>query len=205
MKVPDDYVCEHGLPRPWVTCTECMFKSAGERPQPPALPPPARAARRGAMPKAAGDPLPVLLGDKDVSVPVWDFDVHMDGPGRGWLFAENGFPWELRPGGWVYLRHEGRLGGRARVKGIGFRDVRQYHTGDSSDAGPGPTIEVDPDTWEPTSIDLGELSESQRQGYRYLITAIDGTVTHLSASDRIPAQFKTDPPAPARNTPDQRV
>lgn len=197
MLVEADYICEHGMPEPWATCTDCMFKSAADRPQPPAPPPPPRAARRGAMPKTAGDPLPVLLGDKDVSVPVWEFDVHMDGPGSSWLFAENGFPWELRPGGWVYLRHDGRLGGRARVRRIGFRDVRHYHTGDATDAGPGPTIEVDPDTWEATSIDLGELSESQRQGYRYLITAIDGTVTHLSASDPVPDHIEVDPPAAA--------
>ena len=78
---------------------------------------------------------------------------------------------------------------------IGFRHERRYHTGDS-DKGPGPTIEVDPNTWEPTSIELGDRAESQRQGYRYLITCTDGTVIHLSASDRIPEDIDVDPAAP---------
>jgi hypothetical protein len=146
------------------------------------------------MPRTEGDPPPPLIGNKDVSVPVYDIDAHTSGDGNDWLFAENGFPWDLRPGGWVYLRNEGRLGARARVEGIGFRTERRYHTG-SGDAGPGPTIEVDPATWETVDVDLGELAESQRQGYRYLITTVDGDVVHLSAGKHVPPDIDVDPPA----------
>lgn len=32
MKADAGYVCEHGMPRPWVSCLDCMRKPAGERP-----------------------------------------------------------------------------------------------------------------------------------------------------------------------------
>ncbi len=204
MKVPADYICEHGLPQPWATCVDCMYLAPAERPEPPIPPPPPRTARRGQMPATPDDPLPRLVGDKDMSYPVHDFEAHMLGPRNSWLFAENGFPWDLRPGGWVYLRHDGILGARGRVDGIGFRTERRQHTGEPDDVGPGPTIEIDPNTWESTSIDLGDLAETQRQGYRYLITALDGTVTHLSAGDSIPDDLDIDPPAP-HATPDERA
>lgn len=196
MKVTEDFICEHGFPKPWVTCTDCMYLPADERPEPPAPKPPPRAARRGQMPATIDDPLPPLQGDKDVSVAVHSFGEHITGEGNDWLFPEGGgFPWELRAGGWIYLRGGGRLGARARVRGIGFRTVREQHTGEPYDMGPGPTIEVDPATWETVDIDLGELAERQRQGYRYLITARDGSILHLMAGDAILEGFDTDPPS----------
>ena len=79
---------------------------------------------------------------------------------------------------------------------IGFRADRSYHTGNEEDerAGPGPTIEVDPDSWEAVSSTWA-TSPRVAEGYRYLITAVDGTVTHLIAGDRIPGNIDVDPPA----------
>jgi hypothetical protein len=48
-------------------------------------------------------------------------------------------------------------------------------------------FDVDPDSWEEVDFPLGVLAESQRQGYRYLITSADGTqVRHLIAKDPVP-------------------
>jgi hypothetical protein len=146
------------------------------------------------LPKTASDPWPDLVGDKDVSVPVYDFVAHAQGPENEWLLAESGFPWDLRQGGWIYLRHDGRLGARARVKGIEFREKRVQHTGNPIDLGPGPAIAVDAATWEFVDIDLGDLAESQRQGYRYLITTTAGKVVHLTAREAVSPDIEVDPP-----------
>ncbi len=196
MKVAADFVCDHGYSKPWSACWDCMQLGAAERPVPPAPAPLPEARKSGQMPETADDPIPKLTGDKDVSVPVREIDPHMDGPENDWLFGNNGFPWGLRPGGWVYLRHDGVLSGRARARSVGFRDVRPFHTGEPEDQGPGPTLEVDPSSWERVAIDLGDLADSQHQGYRYLITATDGTVTHLSATDPVPDWLDVDPQGP---------
>ena len=194
MRVSADFVCEHGFPKPWVTCVDCMSLGVADRPRPPVSPPTRKPGRPGHMPWTANDPVPQLCGDRDLSTPVHEVDPHVLGPGNGWLFGDQGFPKHLRPGGWVYLRHDGMLGARARVRGIGFRVERRLHTGDPDDLGPGPTIELDAETWEFVAIDLGELADHQRQGYRYLITAVDGSVYHLAAGAPIPDDIEVDPP-----------
>ncbi len=35
MKVPADYICEHGMPQPWATCTDCMLLPHDLKPVPP--------------------------------------------------------------------------------------------------------------------------------------------------------------------------
>lgn len=198
MRVSADFVCDHDMPKPWATCIECMLLPAHQRPEHPAPTPAPRKpnARPGLMPKTAEDPIPDLIGDRDVSYPVWSFVEHMEGEGNDWLFGEQGFPWGLRQGGWIYLRSDGVLGARVRVKGIGFREVRREHTGDEMlNLGPGPTIEVDPSTWDRCSHELGDLAERQRQGYRYLITTQDGKIEHLMADMQIPPELKIDPPS----------
>ncbi len=196
MKVAADFVCEHDFPKPWSTCRDCMEMGSAKRPEPPAPAPPTSASKSRQMPQTVDDPVPELEGDRDVSVPVREIAPHMDGSENDWLFGDGGFPRHLRAGGWVYIRHDGELSGRVRVRGIGFREVRPWHTGEPEDQGPGATIEVDPTSWERVSIDLGALAESQRQGYRYLITATDGTVTHLSATDPVPDWLDVDPQGP---------
>ena len=194
MKVEADYVCEHKMPRPWATCVECMSLPISERPEPPAIQPPPRPTPRGRLPQSATDGLPALVGDKDMSFPVHDFDAHMVGPDNGWLVTQ-GFPWDLRKGGWVYLRHEGQLGGRARVRGIGWREERKLHTGDPDGTwGPGATIELDASTWERFDHDLGALADDQRQGYRYLITDTFDQIHHLIAGEPVPETIAVSPP-----------
>jgi hypothetical protein len=181
---------------PWATCVDCMALPRDVRPEPPLRPPVARVARRGEMPHNVDDPRPALIGDKDMSTPVFEFEPHMHGPGKDWLFPNNdGFPWDLRAGGWVYLRSENVIGARVRVRHIGFRTERRLHTGDPSDFGPGPTIEVAPGTWEKVNHPLGDLADRQRQGYRYLITTVDGSIVHLMAGDKIPDDIDVDPPS----------
>jgi hypothetical protein len=87
-------------------------------------------------------------------------------------------PRELRESGWVYLQTDRKLVARCRVKAIGFRDRRWTHEkpGDTSDAGPGATLELYGDDWEFVSIDLGPEGEVEVGGYRYLITEPDGSV-----------------------------
>ena len=169
---------------------------ADEKPEPPPPPPKTRVkkARPGVMPKTADDPIPDLVGDRDVSFPVYEVAPHMTGEGNDWVTGDQGLPWGLRPGGWLYLRCDGRLKGPARVKGIGFRDSRPWHTGGVGNFGPGPTIELDPNTGERADVDLGELAESQRQGYRYLIALDSGEVLHLMADQEIPAEANIDTP-----------
>ncbi len=197
MDVDVDFICEHGFPKPWVTCMECMYGPAATRPVPPreAPAPPRTAAKSGRMPTKASEGLPKLTGDRDMSYAVHDIGAHMKGPGNDWLFALSGLPRQLRAGGWVYLRSDGHLGARARVTGIGFREERVQQTGEPEDQGPGATIELDASTWEKTDHDLGELASSQRKGYRYLIACTDGSIRHLSASEPIPGDIDVDPPA----------
>ncbi len=204
MKVAIDYICEHEMPQPWATCTDCMMKPTDDRPEgprPPPAPPKAKARVRGsrAMPESADDRLPKLSGDKDLSYAVQSFDEHRNGTGNDWLVASGGFPAQLRAGGWLYLRSGGRLGPRVRVCGIGFRTDRPEHTPDPDSEpgnhGPGATIELDADTWEDFDCDLGDLASKQRTGYRYLITDTDGGVHHLMATEPMPAGVSIDPPA----------
>ncbi|MCC5952050.1 MAG: hypothetical protein JJU45_08130 [Acidimicrobiia bacterium] len=124
-----------------------------------------------------------------MSVPVYDPQPYL-GAWTDWLLAQ-GYPHDLRAGGWVYLRLDDRLVGRVRARGMVWRDHRPWRTGDGSEqgdeAGPGLAFDVDPTTWEEVEFELGELADRQRQGYRYLITSSDGrTVQHLMTSDPIP-------------------
>lgn len=59
MKVEADFVCEHEMPQPWVTCHECMFLPFDQRPVPPKpepeppKPKPKRAKRTSPSTKSA--------------------------------------------------------------------------------------------------------------------------------------------------------
>lgn len=148
----------------------------------------------GKGPSTAGDvvELPViepLNGDKDISLPVADVEGCVGSP-DDWLIAR-GYPLALRPGGWVYLRHNGVLAARVRVLAMVWRESRIWRTGDvGTEAGPGLAFEIDRATWERCEFELGELAGSQRQGYRYLITSADGErIAHLSVDEAVPVDF----------------
>ena len=70
MRVSADFVCEHGFPKPWVTCVDCMSLGVADRPRPPVSPPTRKPGRPGHMPWTANDPVPQLCGDRDLSTPV---------------------------------------------------------------------------------------------------------------------------------------
>ncbi len=97
VQVANDFVCEHGMPKPWATCMDCMMAPPDERPTPPAplvepkaAPAKAKAkakskakpgggasaprAKRapaapsaGRLPRSALDEVPDLVGDKDLA------------------------------------------------------------------------------------------------------------------------------------------
>lgn len=196
-KVAEDFVCEHGMPQPWATCTDCMLLPYAIRPQPPARKPPpkpepkkraSRAKASGAprprsasanaverkpstkLPKSDTDDLPVLFGEKDLvyEVPEENVRFHRQGPDSRWLPISS-FPKELRPHGYVYLAVDDRLVSRCRVKGVGFRTQRWSHEapGVTSDLGPGPTLELHKDGWDFVSEDLSFDTE-ETPSYRYL-------------------------------------
>jgi len=168
-----DEWCEHDSDA--MSCPVC-------RPA-PALPPTRRAPTTS--PKSADDQIAPLSGTKDISVPVHQVEPYV---GSDWLMASSGYASDLRPGGWVYLRHDGHLAGRVRARSMGWRDRRPWRTGvDAGEARPGLVFEVDPSTWDDFELDLGDDAERMRQGYRYLLTTADGAdVEHLAVGDPIP-------------------
>ena len=48
MKVAADFICEHEMPQPWVTCQECMFLPFELRPTPPPKPEPPKSTPKRA-------------------------------------------------------------------------------------------------------------------------------------------------------------
>jgi hypothetical protein len=165
-------------------------------------PPPKRrvtaAPRRPTVaPTSADDVIRLLAGTKDLSVPVHDVAPYQ---GTDWLRA-NGYPHDLRQGGWLYLRVDGALSARVRVRSMGWRDERPWRTGEAGeDAGPGLVFELAPDSWATVDIDLGADAERMRQGYRYHLTAADGSVVHLTSGGPIPAGDWDAPAAPDTTT-----
>lgn len=187
------------MPKPWVTCIDCMELPYEEQPRPPApvKPPPkpkaptrksskapgsprakrAAASPAGRLPRSVTDPLPDLVGQHDLAyeIPPDDLRYFIGGSEAGWLPIST-LPTELRAGGYVYLQIDEELVAKARVAGIGFRERRWDHAGpdEASDLGPGATIEVG--DWGMVSIDLGPEGATPVQRFRYLTTAADGSV-----------------------------
>jgi hypothetical protein len=126
-----------------------------------------------------------LGGDRDVSVPVCSAEAYRN---AGWI-PVSGRPRRLRPHGWVYLRHHGRLVARVRAVGTARLAARPRRTPrpDDDGFGPGPVVLVDPTTFEDVHSDLGPLASRQRSGVRYLRATRDRTVVHLAASEALPA------------------
>lgn len=200
VEVSEDFVCEHGMPKPWATCIECMSlhpderpRPRVERPEPVAAPDPARPARKspraeraprtstpavGRLPRSTTDSLPDLVGDKDLAyeIPPSDLRYFVTGTESTWLPIST-MPRELRPDGSVYLQAGRDLVARARVRGIGFRERRWAHAAPAvaSDLGPGATLELD-GAWETVAVDLGPAGDAPVHGYRYVVVRSDGAV-----------------------------
>ncbi len=159
--------CQHGEFE--AACLECLAMPKKITPPPPAAP---RATKN---PSSSADKISPLAGDLDMSVPVTNIDGIV---GMSCLPAR-AFPHYLRRAGWIYLRSEDKLTARVKAIKVVWTDERSDMSDPSRDLGAGIGIEVDPRTWDDDiDIELGWLAERQRDGFRYLKTNDDDTVTH---------------------------
>ena len=142
--------------------------------------PKVRAAPRPStrLPRTIDDDVPPLVGSNDLAyeIPASNLRHHVQGPDNSWLPISS-MPKELRNNGWVYLQTDTELVARCQVKGVGFREKRWTHepAEHTSDAGPGPTLELKGEHWQFVSIELGPDGDAETDGYRYVITQSDGT------------------------------
>lgn len=149
-------LCEHGEIE--AACLDCFGK-------PKKLAAQGKVTKRTTKTPASGkDSIAPFSGALDVSIPFSD-------PGQivgGDTIPARIFPHHLRRGGWVYLRNEAALAGRVKAKKMIWDDEASEMA-----------IQVDPTTWDDSfSIPLGDLAIQQRNGYRYLQSHEDGTITH---------------------------
>lgn len=159
-------LCEHGEIE--VACLDCFAKPKKLAPQQQAT------KRTTKTPTSGNDPISPLSGALDLSVPVDDFAAVV---GSATLTART-YPHHLRRSGWVYLRTTEALEARVKVKKVVWSAGRTRIFGDE-EPGAGMVLEFDPSTWDDSfSHELGRLASQQAQGYRYLASHDDGTVTH---------------------------
>ncbi|MEM7275273.1 MAG: hypothetical protein AAF547_19510, partial [Actinomycetota bacterium] len=126
-------------------------------------------------PSSAKDKISPLAGDLDMSLPV----CAVDGVIGSNTLAARAFPHYLRRSGWIYLRCDGKLQARVKATKVIWQDDRLDLAEPERALGAGIVIEVDPRTWDDDiDIDLGQLAARQRDGFRYLKTNDDDTVTH---------------------------
>lgn len=159
--------CEHD--EVLAACLECLAMPKKVIPPRPSTP---RATKN---PASAKDKISPLAGNLDMSVPVHSATAIA---GAACLTAR-AFPHYLRRSGWIYLRCEDRLQARVKATKVIWTDSRLDLADPERDLGPGIAIEVDPRTWDSDiDIPLGDLASTQRDGFRYLMTNDDDTVTH---------------------------
>ena len=159
--------CEHG--EVTAACLECLAMPKKVTPPPPATP---RATKN---PSSVKDKISPLAGDLDMSMPVFT----CDGVIGSASLPARAFPHYLRRSGWIYLRSNDRLTARVKASKVVWQDTRQCLADPDRNLGGGIAIEVDPKTWDDDiDIALGDLAERQRDGFRYLKTNDDDTVTH---------------------------
>lgn len=167
--------CPHGLTV--ATCSHCRPK--------PAIPAPTR--RPTTAPKSAADPIEPLHGTKDLSMPMYAIEPYLEAR-TDWLVAQ-GYPHDLRPGGWVYLRCGDRYAARARVVAMDWLDDRPWRTGEvgaGNTFGPGLVFRSDPDSWEPFDQPFGDDADYLHQRYRYHRRLRNGELRRFSAGAPIP-------------------
>lgn len=159
--------CQHGEFE--AACLECLAMPKKVTPPPPTTP---RATKN---PSSKSDKISPLAGELDMSVPVHTVDEII---GSACLPAR-AFPHYLRRAGWVYLRSEEKLQARVKATKVVWTEERIDLADPTRDLGAGIAIEVDPRTWDDDiDIELGWLASRQRDGFRYLKTNDDDTVTH---------------------------
>lgn len=159
--------CEHG--EVVAACLECLAMPKKITPPPPATP---RATKN---PSSVKDKISPLAGDLDMSIPVSDVDKLIGSP----TLPARAFPHYLRRSGWIYLRTEDKLEARVKATKVIWQDQRDDLVDPDRDLGAGIVIEVDTKTWDTDiDIELGNLASRMRDGFRYLKTNEDDTVTH---------------------------
>ena len=159
--------CDHGEME--AACLECLAMPKKVTPPPPTTP---RATKN---PSSVKDKISPLAGDLDMSLPVESVETVV-GSSR---LPARAFPHYLRRSGWIYLRSEARLQARVKAIKVVWQEDRTDLADPGRDLGPGIAIEVDLKTWDDDiDIDLGALAVRQRDGFRYLKTNDDDSVTH---------------------------
>ena len=159
--------CEHDEVQ--AACLECLAMPKKITPPPPSTP---RATKN---PSSVNDKISPLAGDLDMSMPVASVEKHLGSA----TLAARVFPHYLRRGGWLYLRCDDTLQARVKATKVIWEDGRTDLVDPQRDLGGGLAIEVDPKTWDDSiNIDLGCLASRQRDGFRYLKTNDDDSVTH---------------------------
>lgn len=172
--------CEHDeVP---AACLECLAMPKKVIPRPSSTP---RATKN---PSSANDKISPLAGDLDMSMPVVDVD-HVVGLPQ---LPARVFPHYLRRGGWVYLRSGEKLQARVKALKVVWQDGRSDLADPDRVLGAGIAIEVDPETWSPVDIPLGNLAERQQDGFRYLMTNADDSVTHYMGGRPVVADAEID-------------
>jgi hypothetical protein len=159
--------CEHDEVE--AACLECLAMPKKVTPPPPTTP------RATKSPISSSDKISPLAGDLDMSLPVFSVDEVIGSS----TLAARVFPHYLRKGGWVYLRTADKLEARVKALKVVWRQDRIDLADPDRDLGSGLAIKVDPSTWDDQiDIELGCLADRQRDGFRYLMTNDDDTVTH---------------------------
>lgn len=156
-------LCEHGEIE--VACLDCFGK-------PKKLAAQGKVTKRTTKtPASVNDSIAPFSGALDVSIP---FEKPEEVIGSDTVPARI-FPHHLRRGGWVYLRTDSDLTGRVKAKKMIWDESCNEMA-----------IQVDPTTWDDSiSIPLGDLAIQQQNGYRYLESNEDGTVTHFKGGKPI--------------------
>ena len=159
--------CEHGEVE--AACLECLAMPKKITPPPPTKP---RATKN---PSSGNDKISPLAGELDMSIPVAAVESAF---GSNYLTAR-AFPHYLRRSGWIYLRCDEKLQARVKATKVVWQEDRTDLVDPKKDLGAGIVIAVDPRSWDSDiDIELGALASRQRDGFRYLKTNDDDTVTH---------------------------
>lgn len=159
--------CEHDEVQ--VACLECLAMPKK------VVPPPSPTPRATKSPSSVKDKISPLGGSLDMSMPAAKIQ---DLVGSETLPAR-AFPHYLRKSGWIYLRSEDHLEARVKAGKLVWQEQRFDLAEPDRELGPGLAIQVDASTWDSNvQIDLGRQAVNQRDGYRYLVTNEDNTVTH---------------------------
>ncbi len=172
--------CEHDEVQ--AACLECLAMPKKVIPRPPSTP---RATKN---PSSVNDKISPLAGDLDMSMPVLNAEKVVGLP----ELPTRVFPHYLRRGGWIYLRSGEKLEARVKAVKVIWLEDRSDLADPDRQLGSGIAIKVDPQTWDSVDIPLGDLADRQQDGFRYLMTNPDDSVTHYVGGRPVPVDTNID-------------